>query len=220
MNFRYILILAFSLICSLGLLFSSCLKESNLDSTADITIIAKIYQPDGIIGKDAIIESITPDQNLGNSTYFTVFSWTNGGSFNSARALIEFDLSNIPPQTKITAAKISFYWISYENLTEQTGENAFSISKITQPWEENAVTWNNQPLTNEVNIVSIPKSIAGNQSYTDIDVTALVQNMIDFPAENYGFMLKLDEEFPYRLVILASSDYSVSILRPKLVVYY
>jgi len=51
-------------------------------------------------------------------------------------------------------------------------------------------------------------------------VKDFVQNMIDFPDENYGFMLKLDEEFPYRLVILASSDYSISGLRPKLVVYY
>jgi hypothetical protein len=205
---------------TLSINFISCLKESNLELEVDTTIIARIYQPDELIGKDAIIESISPDQNSGNSTYFTVFSWTNGGTFNNARALIEFDFSDVPTQTKIAAAKLSLSWISYDNLTFQTGENAFSIFKIIQPWEENSVTWNNQPLTSDVNKVSIPKSTSTDQAYTDIDVTALVQDMIDYPTENYGFMLKLEEEFPYKLVILASSDYPENNKRPKLVVYY
>ena len=208
------------IICALELLLNSCTKESKLNLTIDTIVVAKIFQPDGLNGKDAIIESITPDQNSGISVHFTVFSWTNGGSFNTARALIEFDLSAIPVQTKIKSAKLSLYWVSYQNLTEQTGENAFSIYKITQAWNESLVTWNNQPLTSNSNAVRVQKSISINQSYTEIDVTALVQDMIDRPNENHGFMLKLDEEFPYKLVILASSDYSVSSKRPKLVIEY
>jgi len=118
------------IICALNILFTSCLKESNFDLVTDTITIAKIYQPIGIIGKDAIIESISPDQNSGSSTYFTFFSWTNGGLLNTARALIEFDLTDIPVQTRIKSAKLSLYWISYQNLTEQTGENSFSIFKI------------------------------------------------------------------------------------------
>lgn len=204
------------IISAFGLLSTSCVKESNLDLKVDTITIAKIYRPDGLNGKDAIIESISPEQNFANSTHFTVFSWTNGGFFNTARALIEFDLSDIPPQTKITSAKLSLYWISYENLTEHTGDNAFSVYRVTEAWDEDSVTWNNQPSTSMANIVDVPKSSLSNQSYTDIDVTDLVQDIIDYPGESFGFMLKLNVEFPYKLVILASSDYSVQSKRPKL----
>ncbi len=185
-----------------------------MDLTIDVT--TKIYQPDSLGGKDAIIESISPGQNFGNTAHFSVFSWTNGGSFNSARALIEFDLSDISAGTKITSAKLSLYWISYENLSEHTGDNAFTIYRLTEAWGEDTVCWNNQPSISNVNVVNVPKSSSSNQSYTDIDVTNLVQDIIDRPSESFGFMLKLNEEFPYKLVILASSDYSDKNRHPKL----
>jgi hypothetical protein len=220
LKFRYINIFNLLIVSALGLQFTSCIKESNLNLAIDTLKIAKIYQPDGINGKDAIVESIEPDQKFGDSIHFAVFSWTNGGLFNNARALIEFDLSGIPPQTKILAAKLSFYWISYNNLTGHTGYNEFSIYKITQAWNENTVTWNTQPSISNIDSVSVSKSILTTQSYPDIDVTKLVQDMINHPNTNYGFMLKLNEEFPYKLVIMASSDYPINSKRPKLVVYY
>jgi hypothetical protein len=198
----------------------SCIKESELDLSSDTLKIAKIFRPNGINGKDATIESLSPNQNFNDSVYFTVFSLTKPLEVTTSRALIEFNLSVIPTHTNITTAKLSLYWISRENLTEHTGENSFSIYKIIQSWDENSVTWNNQPLFSSTNAVYVPKSISTTQSYIDIDVTAFVQDMIDNPSENYGFMLKLDEEFPYKLVTLASSDYPESSKRPKLVIYY
>jgi hypothetical protein len=203
-----------------GILSTSCLKESGLNSLADTIKVAKIYQPDGVIGKDAIIESISPDSCFENSPHLTAFSWTNGGLFNTARTFIEFNLSDMPVKTKVKAAKLSLYWIRYENLTEHTGDNAFSIYRIIQEWDENTITWNNQPLTSTSHVVSVPKSRSTNQSYLDIDVTNLVQDIIDNSTQSHGFMLKLDEEKPFRLVILASSDCSERNKRPKLVVYY
>jgi hypothetical protein len=202
------------------LLFASCVKESQYNLAVDTLKLSSHYQPNEIFGKDAIIESLNPNQNSGDSIQFTVFSWTNGGQFNHARALIQFDLSSIPPETQIESAKLSLYWVSHQNLNYQTGENAFSIYKITQPWNENSVNWNNQPQFTTTNKVSVSKSISSTQSYIDIDVTVLVKDMINYPNESYGFMLKLDEEFPYKLVILASSDYPEAAKRPKLVVYY
>lgn len=220
MNPRKRLIFLVKVVSFLTLPFWGCVKESHLDLMSDTTIIAKIFQPDAFFGKDAIIQSISPDQNFGDATYFSTFSWTSGGSFNTARALIEFDLTSIPVQTQIDSAKLTLFWNSYENLTQHTGDNGFSIYKIWQAWEENVVTWNNQPLTNGLFTVNVPKSHNSNQFYTDIDVSDLVQDMISDPSENHGFMLKLDDEVPYKLVILASSDYSDKGKRPKLVVYY
>ena len=204
----------------MGILFSSCAKESKSDKYADSLKIAKIVQPDGLTGKDVIIESIAPERNFGNFSYLTVFSWTNEGSFNTARTLIEFNLSDIPPLTKIHKATISLYWTSFENLSGHTGDNAFSICRIVEKWGENIVNWNNQPLTSTLHTVSVPKSKTTNQSFLDIEVTDLVQDIVNYPSNSHGFMLKLDEESPYRLVILASSNCPEKNKRPKLVVFY
>ncbi len=106
------------------------------------------------------------------------------------------------------------------NLTSQTGDNAFSILKIIESWDEHTVTWNNQPDTSALYKISVPKSNAVNQSYTDIDITPMVQEMIKNPSQNFGMMLKLEDEFPYKLVVLASSDYPDKSKRPRLVVYF
>ena len=206
--------------CIVFVMNTSCSKESHFEVTTDSTTIAKIYQPNSIVGKDAMIQSFLADTVFLNSRYMAALAWTNGGNFNSSRVLIEFDFSDIPIQTQIESATLSLFWVSEGNLTGQTGENAFSIYKVTQSWQENSVTWNNQPATNTDNSVSVPKSISGEQSYIDINVTTLVQDMINNPSENHGFMIKLDEEFPYKLVIVASSDHPDQNKHPKLVVYY
>ncbi len=203
-----------------GLMFTSCKKDAKCDCNVDTLGVAKVLQPDSIVGKDAVIENRVPDNNSGSSSLLATFAWTNQGFFDVARSLIEFDLSYFPSQTKIKSAKLSLYWNSYNNLIEQTGENAFSIYRIIQEWDEQTVTWNNQPATTDSNKVTVPKSTAVDQSYINIDVTQLVQDIIDNPAQGHGFMIKLEDEIPYKLVVLASSDCTEAGKRPKLVIYY
>jgi len=209
------LFIAFNVIIA----FTSCQKSAKCDCSLDTLKVAKFIQPEAILGKDAVIESISPDQNFGGESFFTVFSWTNALVLNSARALILFDLSSIPRQTQIKSAKLNLYWNTYGNLTEQTGENAFTIYRINQAWDEYSVTWNNQPTVTNIDSITVAKTTSSNQSYS-IDVTRMTQDMISKPWENYGFMLRLDQEFPYRLVILASSDYSDISKHPKLTILY
>jgi len=209
-----------STICCLLVFNSSCTKDSIVDRKQDTIKIARIYQPSLTVGKDAVIESVLPDTNFGDSVLFSVFSWTNDGLFNTARALLEYDLTVFTPKTKITKAVLSLFWISYRNLTEHTGDNAFTIYRIIESWDEHLVTWNNQPDTTTLHKIQIAESSYITQSYVDIDVTEMVRDMIENPTQSHGFMLRLDEEFPYKLVILASSDYPDKSKRPKLVVYY
>jgi hypothetical protein len=219
--FRLVYYLVIGLLLSLlSSSFVSCKKEAKCDCSADTIRVAKIFQPDGTIGKDAYVESILPNQNSGNSTILSSFAWTNSGLFDTARVLIEFNLSVVPSLTRIKAAKLSLYWASYGNLTDLTGENGFSIYRITQEWDENTVTWNNKPSVSDLHKVIVPKSSNTTQSYIDIDVTALVQDIIDNPQISHGFMLNLNTEYPYRLVVMASSDNATAAKRPKLVVYY
>lgn len=217
--FRSTIFSIFCFYCIL-LLHTSCSKESHIEISSDSTAMAKIYQPSAVAGKDVIIQSFLPDSNFANIDYLTTLAWTNAGNFNAARTLIEFDLSNIPVQTNINSATLSLFWTNSGVFTGQTGENAFSIYKIAESWQESSVTWNNQPATSVENIVNISKSVSEQQSYLNIEVTKLVQSMINNPSDNHGFMLKLDEEFPYKLVIVASSDHPDESKHPKLVVYY
>jgi hypothetical protein len=198
----------------------SCTKESYHTVSADSTIVAKIFQPSEYDGKDAIIESFMPDQNFGDLANLNLFSWTNNGNITTSRILIGFDFSEISTNTSIDSAKLSLFWSTYNDLSQHVGDNSFTIYKIWQPWDEQTVTWNNQPLTSDLQKVEVSRSYSSDYSFTNIDVTDLVQDMIKKPNENHGFMLKLNEEFPYKLVIVASSDHSDENKRPKLIVYY
>lgn len=219
MFFVRVLILFLIVISFISITSISCKKEATIDVTTDTVKFARIFQPNSALGKDAVIESVFPDQNFGSETYFSVFSWTNGGVVNTARALVRFDLSEIPSYTSIKSAQLVLYWSAYDNLIEHTGENAFVVYRINQSWNENSVTWNSQPTITNLDSMNVSKSISSNQTYT-VDVTNMVQDMIANPVTNYGFMLKLNEEFPYRLVILASSDHPDNSKHPKLIVYF
>lgn len=53
-----------------------------------------------------------------------------------------------------------------------------------------------------------------------MDVRDLVQDMIDYPNESFGFQLSLKEEQYYRKMIFASSDNNQASLHPKLDICY
>lgn len=219
-NLKLVTFISIISIGLLSLLSISCTKESFVDYVTDTTTISKVYQTNEDSSIDAVVESLNPNTNYGNSTHLTAFSWTNGGSFNTSRSFLKFDLSDITPQTKISSATLSLFYSNYGNLSEQSGNNAFTIFKVSVPWDENTITWANQPTFTNIDSISIVKSSSPQQSYTDIDVTPVIQDMINNPSNNHGFMIKLNKEFPYRLLILASSNHSEASKRPKLVVEF
>lgn len=204
-------------------------SSDNADSTLWPQLVVTYYttdscfilRPDGDQGKDAEIGSILPDNNFGNSQKISPYAWTQNGELNIVRGLMEFDLSNIASNATITDAKLSLYYNNnHPNPTQHNGENAFWIRRIISPWEENQVTWNNQPNTTYTNQVSVPKSTSATQDYPDIDITSLVQDLISNNTSSYGFMLLLQKESPYANVLFGSSDNVDTALRPKMKVCY
>ena len=101
-----------------------------------------------------------------------------------------------------------------------SGENDFTLNRITSNWDENTVTWNTQPSVSMINEIQLPATTSENQDFIDIDITQWIQEMIDKPAENYGFMIRLKNETYYRRVIFGSSDNANSEKRPKLVIKF
>jgi PKD repeat protein len=196
-----------------------CITFSLLKNADSQTTV--VLQP-GPEGKDAGLWSIMPDNNYGNTPKFVSSGWTHYGEPGINRGIIDFDLSAIPEGAEILDAKLNFYFVCLEpNYFGHTGENEAYFQLITEPWEEDSVTWNNQPSTTEDFQAYLPPSIDPYQDYTDLDVTELIQKLKSEPENYHGIMLRLLNEEPYRCLLFASSDYMDTVeFRPKLVVTY
>jgi hypothetical protein len=181
-------------------------------------------QPDGTTGKDAYLHSINASQNYGTIAEMNALAWTVSGSPVTTRGIIQFDLTTIPSGSVINSATLYLYHnptSSNANAQHQSssGSNEGVVKRIITSWDESTVTWNTQPNVTDVNQVTIPQSSSPTQDYT-LDVTALVQDMVNNPATSYGFQIRLVTESYYRSLIFASSDHTDPTNHPKLVVNY
>lgn len=180
------------------------------------------FQPSDSCGKDALVASLWPDNNYGTHSDFIACAWTNQSAESNLRALIEFDIASIPPGATVISATLELYHytspfnIGHSNLS---GPADCWLERITQPWTESGVTWNNQPATTAVNRVNVVAPLVMNQNYT-LNVTQLLQDMLNNASSSYGFMLRLQNESYYRSLLFASSDASNSSFHPKLTVEY
>jgi hypothetical protein len=76
------------------------------------------------------------------------------------------------------------------------------------------------PSVSTGNQAYLPASTSVTQDYININVTALVQDMVTNPATNYGLMLQLVTEQFYRKLIFASSDNADPAKHPLLEICY
>lgn len=177
-------------------------------------------QPDSSGGKDAFIAT-----NVSSGTHqdYLALAWTNSGTDVWARGLLEFDLSSIPHGATIISASLSLYYSSdspNDGHSSLSGSNESVLQRITSSWDEHSVTWATQPSTTDTNAVTLAESTSLDQDYPDIDVTALIQDMINNPSTSYGFMFRLVTEIKYRSMLFASSDHPDPAKHPKLVITY
>ena len=180
-------------------------------------------QPDAETGKDAYIHDLDINQNLGNHPDLAGIAWKCSGQPCNARGLIEFDLSVIPPNSVIISALLSLSHSTSNNNTGHStinGSNESVLRRVISSWDENFVTWTNQPNTTTQNEVILAQSTTQNQDYPNINVTSLIQDIIDNPLTSYGLMIKLQTEIHYRSLLFASSDQQDPNKHPKLEITY
>lgn len=162
--------------------------------------------------------TFTPRENL------TIYTWTFRGNQVIKRALLNFDLSLLDSSVSILNAKLSLYYNpteSTETFDFHTGQNEFYIERITTDWSYKQVNWLNQPMTTIQNRLSVPASTSGTQNYTNLDVTALISDMIHNPDSGFGMMLKMQTEtLPHRGLLFASERHPDISLRPTLEIVY
>ena len=193
------------------------------------------FKPGSDCGKDAIVwflENVSPtygnanEKNYGNSA-LPLMEWTWGGIPGRRWLLIDFqELAIFPPETNILEAKLSFFH------QPNTGDDDHStpamtglphiafIQRITDPWEEDEVTWNNQPATTTDNQVSIGPPNNVTQDFEGIDVTGIIQDMVALPDNRFGMLLKMELSEYYQKLIFASSDSETPQLWPELTITY
>ncbi|SDK34622.1 hypothetical protein SAMN05421823_102515 [Catalinimonas alkaloidigena] len=217
---KSLLIPALLTILLVGLL-TACYREDLLPA-GDQTLV---LQPNSVDGKDALVNLQYPNTNYGQSERLQSLSWTIDGSNVILRSYLAFDLSGVPVGSQITSAKLSLFayhdgTLPSEGHSHQSGSNSAYIQRVTTFWDEETITWNNQPSYSIGNQVVLPQDTSALQDYVGIDVTGLIQDIKNNPAEGHGMVISLVEESPYRGLSFASSDHDVKEKRPMLTVTY
>lgn len=174
-------------------------------------------------GEDTFVHSAVTSQNSNYSTIpsLSIYGWTNSGLLGVKRAFLKFDLSELPFGAQVVAARLSIYHNpddAIESVSGHQGDNAWVIQRVVGDWEPAIISWNTQPPVTNTNTVNMPVTTSGTQNFEDINVTALVQDML---AEgDNGFRLSLVTEQPLRMLILASGEDSDPALHPRLEIDY
>jgi hypothetical protein len=165
------------------------------------------------------------DESQNNSPDIAIHTWTKNGLPYKARGLLKFDLSSIPANASIISANL--YLFSYPpptlngNLVDANSgtDNSFVVQKVTSDWASPGTTWFNQPASTTTNQVIIP-STSQQQLDLNLDVKNIVSSMVA-ENNNYGFLLKLQNEVAYTCRIFVSShNTTYPDKRPKLVIVY
>jgi len=194
---------------------------------------------------DASISAHDPDNNSGGHTHVSAGRDGNLGG-NNRRGLFQFDLSGIPAGSTIDSATLKLTVIN----TPFSGavNSSFMIHKMTADWVEGTknfangqpassgeVTWNNRahPSTawsgsagaNGDFVVSSSASTAvtglGDYFWTDSALTADIQEWVDNPSTNFGWILISDNEINNKTArAFGSREHATAASRPELVVEY
>ncbi len=179
--------------------------------------------------KDVMIRYFGSDgdtQNYGSYPYINMHAWTNGGYYVVHRSLIDFDLSIIGPGSEILNAILKLYSDRSSTLYPDGHQylydynpNECEINRIVQPWIEDEINWTIKPSVTYHDEMHVAPSHSNFQDY-QINVTNLVQDMIDNPDSNFGFQIKLENEQPYSRMVFASSNNENPDIHPVLEITY
>lgn len=184
-----------------------------------------IIQPSPETGIDAPVNSRTDlfDNNYADSPNLQLHGGTGfnvGSDEQDVRSFLKLsELDNIPDNAVIDSAKLVLYSNFDGEFNTPNGDNASKIYAVTEDWDEATITWNNQPAFDANSGVRVNNMLTNFDSVV-VNITSLVKEIVEYNAPNYGFILKLDSEDPYRNLVFGSSDYSVETKRPKWMIYY
>ncbi|HRH49270.1 MAG TPA: DNRLRE domain-containing protein [Panacibacter sp.] len=208
----------------------SSVKIENVDGATVLTL-----RPGLNDGQDTYVSKIDDDPNDGNTNVnyaheLLASKFSYYGQLATQRGYIKFDsLIKIPSTAKIIAARLSLYGES-SSYSFPGGnsyypgslnpENACLIQRVVGGnWDQTTITWNNKPVITEKNQDTIPASTSQWNYNVTVDVTKMVKAMVQ-TGNNYGFCIRMVNEYAYRILEFSTSEATDPNLRPTLVIRY
>ncbi len=186
-----------------------------------------ILQP-GSEGKDAWVDANSPKDNFGKSNWMTI-----SGNPTEKYFLGYFDLSSLPPESKIITASLEMYM---DSVTNATSSSSFSLFRMTQDWIEGTGDWwdardgvnwdtsdgsttwtwpDNHYSIKAIATTKINPSFDGWHSW---DIQKLVSLWHSNKISNFGFLIKADSSV--QDAGFYSSDFKNTSKNPKLTITY
>lgn len=153
--------------------------------------MAVLYAPEIKAAYGKSLES--PDECTGTYTKCNI-----QGSYEwYYRTFLQYDLSYIPYGSVINSAKLRLY--CYEWKGEQAANYTTNIARVTEDWDELTLCWYNMPAWDSENLY-LPEDVYPPEAgtWTDWDITALVQEWVNQIHPNYGLHIKNNAEGAYR----------------------
>lgn len=126
-----------------------------------------------------------PEQNYGMSESIVV---ERVNAINYTRLLLNFDLSSIPANATISSAILTLTPYHFTG----SGNVQMTVKRVTDAWDESAVTWNAQPGTNEIIADVLMDDFPEVKSW---NLTAAAQKWVSGEWANRGFMMFGPENF-------------------------
>jgi hypothetical protein len=193
-----------------------------ITATSGFAQTTVVLQPGPEQGYDAKIWDLGPMANFGTDPELIALSWNFAfpGEPGIFRGLLRYDLAGIPSNATILEAKLSLYHNPALTNPGHAGLNAARLERVTSEWDEESVTWSNQPTVDTNQVIRLPVSLAEDQDYLTIDVLDHVRQMVAAPSSNFGWLFRLEEEVPEASMKFCSSDCENGTRRPKLEITY
>lgn len=181
-----------------GILFSLLITGSLYADSVELEAIS-----------DAYIWNANPNTNYGSGV--VLYGGYDGS--HRLKTLILFDLSSIPADADIFMGEL-YLWC---NVFHGTPSSGIGCSCIIEIWDENSVTWNNEP-----NSSSVSKWVdwPGSGDWLVFDLTPRVQEWHAGTLDNYGVKVYSSGSTVVCYCNFDSRESSDTTTRPKLVVSY
>ncbi|MBD3203388.1 DNRLRE domain-containing protein [Candidatus Woesearchaeota archaeon] len=216
----------------------SSLTECFLGECGDVNITLDPIvekQPDAAEGKDTQLSGSNADTNYG-SAEFSYSIGVNGAS-DILRALIEFNLSEIPSGSTCNQATLSLYSNYLDANAYNDPGKIYELRSGRSAWVEGEATWNDyasgsswttggaDSVTEDRLVASIAtfNAPASSGNWVNISLnTTDVEDWFGDSNENYGLIIIMDDETTgWTKVSFRPSDYAADVsLRPKITINY
>lgn len=124
----------------------------------DVPEEPEIFEIDLPLTDDSFVDSEYPDANFGYESYLSAgVLYREGSNSFYSYPYLKFDLSDLPSNISIVAAKLNLF-VGFNNTLEKPVGDIYLFGVENNDWEENALTFNNCPQRNEL-VIGIIRNV-------------------------------------------------------------